>query len=207
MTFTPTDTAALPDSAIHWDKPGNQMPPNGYLFPLFPGVWLKNAPQAATVFSSLDTGLETGRFYLDVLRAAHNINLAVGQDLADLGAIVGLKKFAGETDDQFRVRIPATVRHGLSASSIPDMTAFLTAAIGVPVMVQDVAPGQFSVTLLQPIADTTHVHALINSVKSAGTNGTAQVVRNLAHVKAPVFGSFKFGTTSFGSNGFYLPIP
>jgi hypothetical protein len=171
-----------------------------------PGTWFKNAPIATTIFAGLDTALETGRFYLDVLRASHIISLAAGTDLDDLGAILGIPRLVGEGDTQYRVRIPATALHGSSASSVPDMAAYLTAACGVPVQVQDTGVGTFTVTLLATIATPKIVIPLINGVKAAGTKPTAQMLTSRPHQVAPLFGAFRFGGALVGSSGMFIPL-
>lgn len=201
------DTSSLPDSAILWNKPGNARPAGGYLRPLFPHVWLKDAPNLTTLLTQLDNRFEQGRFYLDVLRASHLIALAVGTDLDDLGAIFGVPRLAGELDAQYRIRIPATVQNGVSASTIPNMTTFLTAAFGVPVQVRDSGPGSFAVTILGTVAQPSIVVPVINTVKAAGTQFTAGMLTQLSHVSVtPRFGAFRFGQVRVGVAGIYLPV-
>ena len=200
------DTSALPASVVQWNRSGNSAPNGGYIMPLMPGTWFRDAPIAATVFAGLDTALETGRFYLDVLRASHIISLAVGTDLDDLGAILGVPRLAGEGDNQYRVRIPATALHGASASSIPDMTSYLSAALGVPVQVQDTGVGMFSVTLLSTVPNPTIVMPLIKTIKAAGTKPTAQMLTSRPYQTPPLFGSFRFGGSLVGTSGIIIPI-
>jgi len=99
------------------------MPDGGYLFAQLPRGWVSSdAPTARAVLSILDQSLETARLAIGALRAAHGVGTALGPDLDDIGAILGVARLSAEGDALYRPRIPAAcapiptdTAHGLAA--------------------------------------------------------------------------------------------
>lgn len=182
--------------------PSDVLPPGGYLLPNLPKGWLRDDPIAHALFGALDGALDVARQKIGALRAAHQLPTAEGADLEDLAALFDLRRAAGETDQQLRERIPASVLHGISASAAPDMAAYLQAAAGTPVLVSDGAvAGTFVVLFLgTPRLSTRDLRLLVDGIKAAGTtHGGRQALFGAPHSTRT--GTFTAGTRRCGGSG------
>lgn len=154
------------------------LPVGGYVAPLIPPEWFQSPAVLLAVCSGLDVPLDDARLDMDGVLTTHQVATAVGGDLEALGGLVGVGRLPGEDDKQYRARIPATVRHGIAASTAPDMAAYLAAALGLPVTVQTgpAATASFTVTVVGNPGTLTSVPGLIRRAKAAGTVFLAQAV-------------------------------
>lgn len=201
--LAPAGTGAPGTQAAPAD--GNAMPIGGYLLPCIPAGYLDNPTNEAARLAALDAQLEGVRTSFDAFLQAHNIHRAVGADLDNLGALVGVARLAGETDEAYRVRIPATVQHGVGAVTQSQMLAYLQAATGVPVVVADTAvPGRFSVTFLAPPPQGSAVVPLIAAAKALGMDFIA-VVKDTS-VQAGRLGTFRLGEQALGGGRSYVVL-
>jgi hypothetical protein len=132
--------------------PSDAMPAGGYVAPLMPQGWLAGKPVATAVLGAQDAAHEGARLDLGRLRYAHTWRYAVGQDLDDLSAIVGVGRLTGEPDDGpgggYRARIAASAGQP-NTTTAPGMQAWLQGFTGLSVVVRDDAtPGFASVTFV-----------------------------------------------------------
>lgn len=184
------------------------LPAGGYVAPAMPQTWLGDDQNFAMVSAALDVALDTARASNDQLAAAHLIATASGGDLDNLAALFGLGRLPGETDALLRLRIPATVSHGISASSTADMATYLTNALGVPVTVTDGPAGSatFTVIVQRNVANLSSVPALVRGVKAAGTTGYVYALVATGATGGPLAGTFRAGdlTVTGGSSLVYV---
>src|SRR5690242_10002638 len=116
---------------------GNALPDGGLLAPLVRSILPQafnppgDAPVLDAVGDAFDGGWETARGTITgALPAAHRWATAVGPDLDNQGALVGVPRLASEGDEAYRPRIPATVNNR-NVATRPGMAGWL----------QQVAPG------------------------------------------------------------------
>jgi len=152
------------------------MPPGGWIFPLMPQGWFSVGTTARVVLGAQDTALDGGRLDIGQLRYAHTWAYAQGQDLDDLGSIVGVGRLTGEPDDGagggYRARIPATVGEPNTATAA-GMSSWLSRLTGLTVIVtDDPIPGYASITFAGIPALGTAIVPLILARKPVGVKVT-----------------------------------
>jgi len=187
-------------------------PPNGYLFGAMPQGWLTVGTTAAAALGAQDSAFEGLRLDAGRLRLAHTWATAQGQDLDDLGAVVGVGRLTNEPDDGagggYRARIPATVGE-INTATAPGMARWLTAITsGLTVIVRDDAtPGYASVTFAGIPALGVAIVPLINARKPAGVQLTinAQAPTPVGATQSLV-GGFLVGQSVVGGGGGYVTL-
>lgn len=183
----------------------NRMPTGGYLLPTIPDAYLDNPVNEAARLAALDTQLEGVRAAYDTFLAAHNVGEATGTDLDNLGALVDVPRLAGENDEAYRLRIPATVRNGIGAVTAPLMLAYVQAATGAAVTVGDTAvPGRFIVTFLSAPPQGAGIVPLIAANKALGMDFIAVVKDTSA--QAGRVGTFRVGDEVVGGGRAYVVL-
>lgn len=201
--------AAPPAPPLAPPANGDAMPAGGYLAPLMPRGWLAGKPVATAVLGAQDVAHEGARLDLGRLRTAHTLATAVGDDLDDLGAIVGVGRLTGEPDDApgggYRARIPATVGEP-NTSTIPGMQAWLQGFTGLSVTVtDDPTPGYGSVTFVGYPALGLQLVPLILARKPFGMKPTINAQSPDAGQHALVSG-FVVGTDVVGGINSYITL-
>lgn len=146
-----TDETTVGAYAVSADPTtGNALPDGGLLAPLVRSLLPQafnppgDTPTLDAIGDAYDQGWEQARgLVTGALPAAHRWASAVGPDLDNQGALVGVPRLAGEGDEAYRPRIPATVNNR-NVATRPGMVAWLQqVAPGIPVTVTpyDVPPG------------------------------------------------------------------
>lgn len=198
MTYTPTPH----DSS-------DAMPNGGWIAPLLPKGWLEGRPTAPAVLGAQDAAHEGARLDLGRLRMTHTLATAVGPDLDDMGAIVGVGRLTGEPDDApgggYRGRIPATVGEP-NTTTAPGMTAWLQGFTGLAVVCRDdPTPGYASVTFVGYPALGLLLVPLILARKPVGAKLTINAQSPVAGQHALVSG-FVVGTDVVGGINSYITL-
>ncbi len=194
-------TVALPAPPPVGRDTSDTLPSGGYLLPNMPPGWLPRPSVAQQYLGALDGGLDAVRVAMNATHDAHTVTTATGGDLDDLVALVGLTRLAGETDNQLRMRAPATVQHGISASAGPDMATYLRAATGLPATVADwpsSTPG-FDATVVGNNGLLTSIPDLIRDRKVLGTPFRAYAVVGSQADGGLGLGEFGLGEAGLGS--------
>jgi len=155
---------------------GDAIPQGGYLLPLMPHGWFSVGTTATIVLGAQDTALDNARQDIGRLRSTHTWAYAQGQDLDDLGSIVGVGRLTGEPDDGagggYRARIPATVGEPNTATA-RGMSSWLSRLTGLTVIVtDDPIPGYASITFAGIPALGTAIVPLILARKPVGVQVT-----------------------------------
>jgi len=182
-------------------------PTDGYLFPLMPQGWFSVGATARIVLSAQDTAIDGARLDVGQLRYAHTWAYAQGQDLDDLGAIVGVGRLTGEPDDGagggYRQRIPATVGEPNTATA-PGMSSWLSRLTGLTVIAtDDPAPGYASITFAGIPALGTAIVPLILARKPVGVNAQAPAATGAT---GSLVGGFLVGQSVVGGATGYVTL-
>lgn len=190
-------------------------PAQGYLFPLVPkGYFRPDAPNARAVLGAMDGphGLDGARLALLELKRQHLQPYATGDNVDDLAAIFGLKRFFKglpnqETDDQLRTRIQAFCLYGPIAHTLPGMSSFLNAILNVLVIVQDTSDGHFQVNVLGNTALASQIMPMVRSVKAAGMAASGYIYSSRPNVRIPVrAGESRAGDVTAGNRAIVVPL-
>ena len=190
-------------------------PPQGYLFPLLPkGFFRPDAPNARALLGVMDGahGLDGARLGLLELKRQHLWRYATGDNVDDLGALIGLKRFFKglpneETDDQFRKRMQAFCRYGPIAHTLSGMATFINAALDVLVIVQDTTDGHFQVNVLGNTPFASQIMPMVRSVKAAGMTPSGYIYSSRPNVRIPVrAGEARAGDVTAGNRAIVIPL-
>jgi|SRR5581483_9979332 len=187
----------------------DRTPDGGYLAPLIPSAYYTDPQNEIARLGSLDPTFDGVRLTFDATLDAHDVRVATGSALDALGALLGVTRLAGELDDQYRTRIPATAQNGVAACTAPQMQAYLSAAIGLPVQCLDgTTPGTFVVYVLGTPAQPRNVMPLINAVKALGFIPSAFALEPNPNKHAPSgrLGTFRLGDGPIGGANFYRAL-
>lgn len=206
MTTDASPYPATPDQAT-----GNALPDGSLLAPLVRSLRPQafNPPGDAPVLDAIGTAFDTP---WDEARgtvttrfpAAHRWASAVGADLDNQGALVGVPRLASEGDEAYRPRIPATANNR-NVATRPGMVGWLQqVAPGIPVTITPyaVAPGATLVFIGIPPQGEALV-PLIRARKPFGLPIT--IVIRTSDVFGRV-GTFRVGTGAVGGNHSYQTL-
>lgn len=190
---------------------GNALPDGGLLAPLVRSLLPQafnppgDTPTLEAIGDAYDQGWEQARgLVTGALPAAHRWASAVGPDLDNQGALVGVPRLAGEGDEAYRPRIPATVNNR-NVATRPGMIGWLQQlAPGIPVIITpyDVPPGAI-ITFMGVLPQGEALVPLIRARKPFGLPIT--IVIRTANVFGRV-GTFRLGTGALGGNHSYQTI-
>jgi hypothetical protein len=189
--------------------PDDAMPTSGFLRPLFPSSWFRHGLVAGALFSSLDRYLNMLRVRVGVAtRALFEIDYAQGPWLDKLAAWVGVASIAGDSDDDQRKHILATMEHGKDAVSKFGLQDFLAALTNVPVTITDGPPGSASyvITVTGNPSNLDLVLASCRSTKPIGYVFILRVYLPLTDGGGGRLGEFRLGEAPLGGAGSFVTI-
>jgi len=189
--------------------PGNRMPDGGYMQPLLtPAPLKRGAPNATMVLGAWDKAPERARAVLTRLWRNKRLRTAVDDNAYDeFAARVGLRRVAGETNDDLRTRIVATLAHGPDAATLPGLAALLATTYSIPVSTMDGPGGSYVVyaTFSRYDGRLQAAPALIRDVKAAGIQVITRAFAPSAAVSDTV-GTFAVGELALGAGDLLITI-